>query len=221
MGLLYSQVLADRAQTWLSQPLNDRRSPDGLLELASIWAAIHQLPLPECLRQCQYSERCASVAAYLREFSRLSSTSAMSDPPQSQSQFAPQFANETLVHEDLAGPVTAANLTDETAEFFIKQGRKDLFVKRGAAEAADATPGEPGNSPASATANLEAEQAAHAATTAKLDKETEAHTKAADALKAEKEAHKATKKEVSELQKQVADLQKQLAKVADAADPAK
>ena len=238
MGLLYTQELADRAQAWISRPLTagleGKRSADGLLELASIWAAIHRQPLPECIRQCQYSERQASVAAYLREFSRLQNLTTMSDTPTaSKYQLAPQFANETLVDENLSGSYTADTLTDEVAEHFIKRGRKDLFVERNAAgtPAAETTEAEPGDARdyeaelaaqedahASTRQELERQAVAHDATTAKLEKETAAHGKATEALKAEKEAHKVTKAENSELQKQVKDLQKQLDKVAKAAE---
>jgi hypothetical protein len=202
VALAYTQALFERATVWLARPLTagseGRRSADGLLELATIWAAIHKAPLPECLRQCQYSERHASVAAYVRDFPRLSLTSAMSETTETQSkyQIAPAFAGQQFVHEDLAAPVTAENLTDELAEFFIKKGRSDAFIKRGAVEAE----AEPEGKPA-------------------------ADTKASDALKAEKEAHKAekkahseTKKELSEVQKQLAEATKQLADIAAKAE---
>ena len=237
MGLLYTQELADRAHAWIGRPLTagpeGKRSADGLLELASIWAAIHRQPLPECIRQCQYSERQASVAAYLREFSRFSTfnSNTMSDTaPTSQYQIAPEFAGQSFVHDDFNGAVTAENLTDEAAEFFISKGRDDAFVKIGSKEAKAANAEQVAKD--TAPDDLATEQAAHKATTAaleaanhrgdaattKLAKEQEAHTKATEALKAEKEAHKATKAENSELQKQVKDLQKQLDAVAKAAE---
>ena len=131
---------------------------------------------------------------------------------------APAFAGQSFVHEDWNGPVTAETLTDEAAEFFIKAGRSDAFVKVGSQEAQDGTTEQPAGAPADHAQNLANEQQAHTATAAKLEKETELHGKATEALKSEKEAHKATKAELSEALKQVKDLQKLLDKAAKAAE---
>jgi hypothetical protein len=190
VGLLYTPELAARAAAWAAQPLNAKRSADGLTELGAIWSAIHRLPPVEC-RQCQYSERNASVAAYLRDFSRLSISSTMSDSQTaSKYQIAPAYARQTFVHDDLSAPVTAENLTDDLAEFFIKHGRKDAFIERGSQPAAEA------GAPAG-------------------EKSEGAQVSQAD-LDAEKEAHKATKKELTEVSKQLAEAEQKLAAAADA-----
>jgi hypothetical protein len=218
--VLYTPELAARAEAWAAQPLTDKRSAEGLLELATIWAAINQVALPECIRQCQYSERAASLRAYILEFSRFQTPAIMSE---STYQIAPQFANEKLVHEGYNKVVDASNLTDEDVKYFQKIGRKDLFVKRGSA-AAEATETEvvdvDPEKPLVPQADLEAEQTAHAATKTTLEAEKQGYErvladynkanasriKAEDSLKAEKEAHKGTKKELSEVQKQLAEM---------------
>lgn len=229
MGVHYSQALAERAQAYQDRPLSDKRSPEGLAELAAIWSAIQGQPAGSC-RQCQYSDFTHALVSYLRDFSRLQYPDLMSD---SAYQLAPPFASETLVHEDYGRVVTADTLTDADVEFFTSKGRGDLFVKKSAstATAADSsasTDSTPSADETAPLAKLTKEQEAHAVTKAKaaetLAKEKEAHaadkTKAADALKAEKEAHKATKAELSEVQKQLATAQKQLADLADKATQA-
>ncbi len=124
MALLYTQEVADRATAWVTQPLSQKRSPAGLTELAALWSAIHQQPSGSC-RQCQYSDYSASVAAYLREFSRLQNPTTVA----SSYSLAPGYQNETFVHEDRAEPTNASNLTDEAAEFYIKQGYGHAIVK--------------------------------------------------------------------------------------------
>ena len=121
----------------------------------------------------------------------------------SQYQIAPAFAGQSFVHDDLSAPVTTENLTDDLAEFFIKKGRTDAFIKRGSQDKAPATEatGEASESSSVPKADLEAEKAAHAAT----------KTKGNDALKAEKKVHDATKKDLAEVSKQLTDANKQLA----------
>jgi hypothetical protein len=221
--VLYTAELAARAEAWVARPLIEKRSAEGLLELATIWAAINQVALPECIRQCQYSERAASLRAYILEFSRTQNPETMSE---STYQLAQAFANEKLVHEGYNKVVDASNLTDEDVAYFQKIGRKDLFVKRGAtaeATAAGETVAVDSEKPLVPEADLIKEQEAHTATKTKaaeaLTKEKEAHaaakTKASEALKSEKEAHTATKKELSEVQKQLADAQKQVAELTE------
>jgi hypothetical protein len=233
MGVLYTQALADRATAWLARPLTaspeGKRSAEGLLELATIWAAINRTGLPECLRQCQYSERAQALRNYLVEFSRHPLfPDAMSETSQSKYQIAPAFAGQTFVDEGLSTPITAENLTDEAAEYFIKKGRKDAFILRSSTPAEDAA-GDAVADDAAAddskdsrdyAGELEAEQKAHTTTTGKLEKEQQAHTKANEALKSEKEAHKATKKDLAEVQKQLTEAQNQLAALAEKAQDA-
>ena len=203
MGVLYSQELADRATAWLARPLTNspegKRSAEGLLELATIWAAINRTGLPECLRQCQYSERAATLRKYLTDFSHFQAPELMQD---SKYQFAPAYRNESISDERYAKKVTADNLTDEDAEFLLKRGYNHVIIAKSAGETSSES-------------------------TADTGIKSGPDTKAADALKAEKEAHKAekkahaeTKKELSEVQKQLAEAQKQLADLADKAQQA-
>jgi hypothetical protein len=228
MGVLYTQDLAERATAWLARPLTaspeGKRSAEGLLELATIWAAINRTGLPECLRQCQYSERAQALRNYLVEFSRHPLfPDTMLETSQSKYQIAPDFAGQTFVDEGLSAPVTAENLTDEAAEYFIKKGRKDAFILRSSAPAevaAGEAAAEGDENPRDYAGELEAEQKAHTTTTGKLEKEQQAHTKANEALKSEKEAHKATKKDLAEVQKQLTEAQNQLAALAEKAQDA-
>lgn len=132
----YSADLAERATAWLALSTEQKRGGDGsgLVELAHLWAAIQNVPVPACIRQCQYSERVHDVNAYLREYHRFTSTSsAMSDTPQTTYQLKPEYAGQTLTSDDWTKAVTAANLTDEDAEHFIAKGFDHVFQRIGAA----------------------------------------------------------------------------------------
>lgn len=209
MGVLYTQVLAYRAQAYANLPLTEKRSPGGLAELAAIWSAIQQQSAGSC-RQCQFSDYNATINAYLRDFSRLQTPETMSE---STYQFAPAFADATLTHESYSKVVTADNLDDEDVKFFTSKAggsRKDLFVKKsqgaGKPEATDsATEVTPEHSLVP-EADLHAEQQAHLASVEKLNT-------AEAALTAEKEAHDATKSQLSEVQAQVSGLTEQVAQL--------
>lgn len=209
MGVLYTQAIADRAQAYADLPLLEKRSPNGLAELAAIWSAIQRQPAGSC-RQCQFSDYNATINAYLRDFSRLQHPETMSNTSY---QFAPQFADATLTHESYGKVVTADNLTDEDVKFFTSKaggGRKDVFVKKtgdnapketdeGAADVTPARPLVPED-------DLKSEQEAHLASVTKLNA-------AESALASEKEAHEGTKSQLSEVQAQVSDLNEQVAKL--------
>ena len=132
----YTAELAARAQAWLALPTEQKRGGDGsgLVELGAIWAAIQGLPPVKCL-QCQYSDRVHDLQAYLREYHRFtSSPSAKSDTQTtSKYQFVPAYAGQTLTDDAYGKVVTAANLTDEDAEHFIKAGFGHVFQKIGGA----------------------------------------------------------------------------------------
>lgn len=137
MAVVYTAELVARAEAFLALATNDKRQPTGLEELAAIWAAMQGRPASSC-RQCQFSDYQRDVAAYVREFSRLQNPNTVA----TSYSLAPAYASETFVHEDYNKVVTADNLTDEDAEFFIKAGRADAFVKNKAAAAVteDAAP---------------------------------------------------------------------------------
>lgn len=136
MALAYTQLLYERAQAYQDRPLGQKRSPDGLAELAALWAAITGEQAGSC-RQCQYSDFNAVVVAYLRASTRLLHPELMSD---SAYQLVPGFENETFVDDTYGRVVTADSLTDEDAEYFIKAGYKHAFVKKTAAASVDSTP---------------------------------------------------------------------------------
>lgn len=231
MAVRYTQALANRARAYLSLPLTDKRSAAGLRELAEVWAAMQGLGPVEC-RQCQYSERHADLAAYVRDFPRFSSSDAMSETIQKAPTYslAPAYAGETLVHDSYGQAVKADNLTDEAAEHFIKLGYGHAFLKNGKPLPVKKAEGEADEAPEgdelapAGNPDLVAEQEAHAATSKQLADEKQGRAedkqKSSDALKAEKEAHKATKKELTEAQKQLATAQKQLADLAEKAEQA-
>jgi hypothetical protein len=196
VGLNYSQQVADRAQAWANQSLTEKRSPDGLRELAAVWSAIQGQPAGGC-RQCQYSDYNAVITTYLREFSRLQNPELMSE---STYQLAPQFADVSLVDEGLNGVFTADNLTDEVAEYFIGKGRTDLFVKKGEAAQVAAT-----DASKSTAADTKAADA--------LKAEKKAHTETKKELSE-------VQKQLAEANKQLADIAEAAEKAKATATPA-
>lgn len=130
MGVTYSQVLLDRATAYVAQPLSARRYEQGLAEVTALYSEITGQPASTC-RQCQYSNYLAVVQAYIRQATRELHPETMAESTYT---IAPGFENETFVHEGYAIAVTAENLTDEAAEFFIDKGFKHAFVKKAAAE---------------------------------------------------------------------------------------
>lgn len=125
-----------RVQAWLAMPLIKKRQPDGLAELAAVYSLASGQPTSNC-RQCHYSDYVAVVKAFERHSLRLLHPQTM---PPSTYTLAPGFENETFVHESYAEAVTADNLTDAAAEFFIKNGYKHAFLKKEEAKAEAATP---------------------------------------------------------------------------------
>ena len=129
----YPQELLDRAQAYIEQPLTARRNDAGLAEISSLYSAITGQPIARC-RQCQYADYHAIVIAYIREASHFLHPETMSD---SKYTMAPGYQNEVFTHENYSQAVTAENLTDEAAEFFIKNGFGHAIVKKAAAVKAD------------------------------------------------------------------------------------
>jgi len=217
VGVAYTQALLDRASAYVGQPLSARRYDEGLTELTSLYTAVTGQAVGKC-RQCQYSDYLAAVQAYIRQATRELHPETMAD---SNYTLAPGFENETFVHEAYGKAVTAENLTDADAKFFIGKGFKDAFIlkasQKGGAEggASTETTEVEHKNPVVPQADLEKEQKAHQVTVKKLETEKEAHAatknKAAETLRAEKEAHKATKNEATTMASKLADTEKQLA----------
>ncbi|MGI4884280.1 MAG: hypothetical protein ACRYFR_04905 [Janthinobacterium lividum] len=229
--MAFSEALVARAQAWADQPLNDKRRPAGLAELAALWSAITGQPAGTC-RQCQFSDFNATVGAYLRESFRYLHPELMAD---AKFLLAAAFATQSLVHESYNKAVTADNLTDEDAAFFITHGYAHAFTKANgkplseadiakitAKQALDDDADEPSGAiqvtPANAlvpAADLLAEQTAHAATKEALEAETKAYEQmkvgyndGTAALESEKTAHAATAKLLEEVQLQLAEATK-------------
>lgn len=120
-----------RAQAWLALPLASKRYPEGLAELTALYNLITGEQASTC-RQCKYSDYAAVVQNYARHSLRLLHPELMAD---SQYTLAPGFENETFVHEQFGQVITADNLSDKAAEFFIKNGFGHAFVKKEAAPA--------------------------------------------------------------------------------------
>lgn len=201
MAVAYTQALLDRATAYAGQPLNERRSPTGLAELASLYSAITGQAVGTC-RQCQYSDYLAALTTYSRSATRFLHPELM---PDTKYAFAPGLENETFTHDAYGKVVTAENLEDKDVAFFQSKGLGASFVlksKKGA-DAPTATDG-------SAATDGEADENE---ATKKL-KEEVAAGKAA--LKTEKDAHAATKREHGNDKKEIARLTKALADAQDA-----
>ena len=125
-----------RVQAWLARPLIEKRQPAGLEELAAVYSLASGQPTSNC-RQCHYSDYVAVIKAYERHSLRLLHPQTM---PPSTYTLAPGFENETFVHESYSEAVTADNLTDSAAEFFIQNGYKHAFLKKEEAKAETTTP---------------------------------------------------------------------------------
>ncbi|KUG06880.1 hypothetical protein [Solirubrum puertoriconensis] len=136
MAIAYTEELLAQAEAWASLPLEERRSAAGLLQLAVLYSYITGEPAGSC-RQCQYSDYNQVVQAYIRQATRHLHPETMAD---SNYTLANGYESEQFVHEDYNKVVTADNLTDEDAEFFIGKGFEHAFVKK--ASAAEATEAE-------------------------------------------------------------------------------
>lgn len=209
----YSAELAARADAWLALPLAQKRSPEGLTELGSLWATMQGLP-PVACRQCQYSDRARDVATYLRDYHRFTQhPDAMSD---SKYTFAPQFTGEVIADGRYNKTVTAENLTDADAEALLKLDYGHVIVLKAGATAAPSTtaPTSPETAPTEREQTL-TQQLTQATEQASKSNEAEKKAKqetstAQKALKAEKDAHALTKKDLEAVREQLAELQAKL-----------
>ena len=139
MAITYTQELLDRATAYVGQPLTSRRYEAGLVEIGEIYAAITSEPAAKC-RQCKYSDYLAVITAFIREATRFLHPETMAD---SNYTLAPGYENETFVHEDFGQAITAENLTDEAAKFFISKGFVHAFLKKEGAKVAKPDPEKP------------------------------------------------------------------------------
>lgn len=229
MARAYTQDLLDRASAYVTRSLGAKRSPEGLAALASLYADVTGEPVGSC-RQCQYSDFVHSLTSYIREATRFLHPETMAETTY---QIIGPAAGETFVHPSWNKAVTSDNLTDKDAEFFIKHGYADTFVRKdGSTAGAKAEDAKTADSEAVSRAkaattkaeeSLKTEKAAHGDTKKKLTAAekhlTEGQTKLAtaeQALTAEKAAHEVTKQQVSDLQ---AKLTKAQADLAEATKP--
>ncbi|TGD82875.1 hypothetical protein [Hymenobacter wooponensis] len=136
MAVAYTAETLSRVQAWLSLSLSKRHTNAGKAELHALYALITGGSAAGCTN-CNYSGYVGILEAYERQALRLLHPELMADSNYS---LAPGFENEQFVHEKFSSVVTADNLTDEAAEFFIKNGFEHAFVKK---EAAKSEPSQP------------------------------------------------------------------------------
>jgi len=120
-------ALLSRVQAWLALPLTQRRSPEGLAQLAVLYSETSGSTAGSC-RQCQYSDFNYALVAYERHSLRLLHPDLMA---KTQYTLAPGYENTQFVHDSYNGVITAENLTDKAAEFFISKGFSKSFLKNG------------------------------------------------------------------------------------------
>jgi hypothetical protein len=176
----YNQELLDRATAYVGQPMDYRRR-EGLAEISALYSAITGGVVGTC-RQCQYSDYLAVVTTYIRLATNFLHPKLMSETKYA---IAAPLAGETFTHDSYNKAVTAENLTDTDAEFFIKHGYKDAFVLKSAG-------------PAAKTEDAGKQEAD--------PKAAERETKLKADLSAEKTAHKTTKASLTTAEKRVTTL---------------
>jgi hypothetical protein len=136
VAVQYSEETLSRVKAWLSYSGSKRRTRENTAELHQLYAAISGGSATGCTN-CNFSNYVAILTAYERQATHHFFPSTMAD---SSYALAPGYENETFVHEKFGEAITADNLTDKAAEFFIKNGFKHAFVKK---EAAKADAGQP------------------------------------------------------------------------------
>lgn len=129
MAVNYNEQLLARAEAYLAKPERERRLTRAALdELLGIYNEITGQRRTWC-PSCEYQDFYSVVVAYIREATNIFHPEIMSN---SNYTIAAGFENEQFVHENWSKVVTAANFTDEDADFFIKNGGAHLFVKKDA-----------------------------------------------------------------------------------------
>lgn len=126
MAVEYTEEVASRAAAWLAHSTSKRRTRENIAELHALYALISGQSAAGCV-SCGFSHYVDLLTAYVRHFQRLADPTIMAD---SQYSIAPGLENETFVHENYSEAITADNLTDKAAEFFIKNGYEHAFVKK-------------------------------------------------------------------------------------------
>jgi hypothetical protein len=126
MAVQYSEDTLSRVKAWLSHSASKRRTRENTAELHQLYAAISGGSATGCTN-CNFSNYVAILTAYERQATHHFFPTIMAD---SQYTLAPGYENETFVHESFSEAITAENITDKAAEFFIKNGFKHAFVKK-------------------------------------------------------------------------------------------
>lgn len=133
MAVRFEEDLLARAVAYVGQDERQRRiTQAGRNELLDLYNEITGERRGWC-PACQYTDFFNIVRAYIRQATTHLHPETMSE---SKYQFAPGFENETLVHEAYSEAITADNLTDEAAKFFIEQGFHHVIVAKPKAEKA-------------------------------------------------------------------------------------
>ncbi|WP_324671038.1 hypothetical protein [Hymenobacter sp. GOD-10R] len=143
MAVNYTEELLAQAESWASTPLTEKRSPAGLATLAALYSALTGTAAGSC-RQCQFSDYNAAVTSYIRQAQRILHPETVAKQTYT---LAPGFENQTFVHEQHAKVVSAENLTDKDAEFFIENGYGHAFLKDGKAIATEGAKDEQAEAP--------------------------------------------------------------------------
>jgi hypothetical protein len=123
----YSPELLSRVQTWLSYSFAKRHTAQNTAELHQLYALISGGSAQGCTN-CNYAGYVAYLEAYEQHSHRFLHPETVE---KSTYTLAPGYENETFVHDSHSEAVTAKNLTDKGAEFFIKQGFGHAFLKNG------------------------------------------------------------------------------------------
>lgn len=126
--ITYSEALLVRAEAWHNSALNEKRQGPGLAELAALYADITGEPAGSC-RQCQFSDYSATVRAYVIQATNLLYPTIMA--ANTEYTLAPGFENETFVDAGYSKAVSAENLTDKDAKYFIGRGLGHAFYHNG------------------------------------------------------------------------------------------
>ncbi|TGE04757.1 hypothetical protein [Hymenobacter fodinae] len=129
MAVAYTEEIASRAQAWLDASYSKRHTNEYKAELHALYALITGNPAAGCTN-CNFQGYVDILSAYVRHYQRQSTPELMANATYS---LAPGFENEQFVHESYSEVVTADNLTDKSAEFFISKGFKHAFLKNGKA----------------------------------------------------------------------------------------
>ncbi|UOQ53043.1 hypothetical protein [Hymenobacter cellulosivorans] len=140
MAVNYTAELLGRVQTWLNHSATKRRTREQTQELHQLYEQITGQSAAGCT-SCNFQGYVDLLQAHERQSIRFLFPETVE---KSIYTIAPGYENEQFVHESYNKAVTAENLTDKDAEFFISQGFPHAFLKNGkpleAEAAAEAAP---------------------------------------------------------------------------------